>query len=504
MTTSNAPHPPILTVSQLSQAIKLCLEGTFPLVWLQGEISNCKPHSSGHLYFSLKDNNAQIGAVMFRPDAAALKTTPKDGTQVIVRGEINVYPISGKYQIVVREMRLVGLGELLLKLEELKIKLHKQGWFRSDRKKPIPKFPKTIGVVTSPTGAAIQDMLNILTRRFSGFHLILNPVRVQGEGAAQEIAQAIQQFNKHSLADVLIVGRGGGSIEDLWAFNEEVVAEAIFNSRIPIISAVGHETDHCIADYVADVRAPTPSAAAELVIAEKAQQLTHLAQIRKRLQQTVFQLIRQDRHRLNGLLRHPLLQSPYGVLGGWIQRLDACRQNSDDWIKQYLANRKQQLESKQQWLRSLNPLTQLTAFRQKLSSLERDLTVAWQRNIHAKNLALTHSSHTLTRSWQFHLSGKRTALQPVQKRKQLDILAMRMLSQKKERFLRVKDSLDSINPKNLLTKGYCILFSEKDHSIITSVHSVLEKQAVHILLQDGSLEATVNKVIQRDHASKNS
>lgn len=502
MATPTAQGQTILTVSQLSQAIKQCLEGTFPLVWMQGEISNCKPHSSGHLYFSLKDANAQIGAVMFRPDAATLKVPPKDGTQVIVRGEINVYPISGKYQIVVREMRLVGLGELLLKLEELKVKLHKQGWFRSDRKKPIPRFPKTIGVVTSPTGAAIQDMLNILSRRFSGFHLILNPVKVQGEGAAQEIAQAIQQFNAHSLADVLIIGRGGGSIEDLWAFNEEIVAEAIFNSRIPIISAVGHETDHCIADYVADVRAPTPSAAAELVIAEKAQQLTHLAQMRKRLQQTVFQLIRQDRHRLNGLLRHPVLQSPYGVLGGWIQRLDTLRQNGDDWVRQHLTNRRQQLESKRQWLHSLNPLTRLAAFRQKLTMLDKDLKLSWQRNIHAKNLTLTHASHTLARSWQFQLSSKRTALQAVQKKKQLDSLASRLLAQKRERFLHLKESLDSINPKILLTKGYCILFSEKDHSIITSVHSVTKGQNVQVLLQDGTLDATVNHLMPRHDANK--
>jgi exodeoxyribonuclease VII large subunit len=267
---------PILTVSQLSQAIKLSLETAFPFVQLQGEISNCKPHSSGHLYFSLKDAHAQISAVMFRPDAATLKFTPKDGTQVIAIGEINVYPTSGKYQIVVRELRPMGIGELLLKLEELKMKITKLGWFRKEHKKPLPKFPKRIGVVTSPTGAAIQDMLNILTRRFSGFHLILYPVKVQGEGAAQEIAHAIEQFNHYELADVLIVGRGGGSIEDLWAFNEEVVAKAIFESKIPIISAVGHETDHCIADYVADIRAPTPSAAAEIVIAEKGQQLHHL------------------------------------------------------------------------------------------------------------------------------------------------------------------------------------------------------------------------------------
>lgn len=289
-----------LTVSQLTQAIKSSLESNFPSILLQGEVSNSKLHSSGHFYFSLKDSGAQIGAVMYRSD---VKVIPKDGDQVIVRGDINVYPPSGKYQIIAKELRPVGVGELLLKLEELKVKLHKKGYFKKDHKRPLPKMPRRIGVITSPTGAAIQDILNILTRRFSGFHLILNPVKVQGEGAAQEIAQAIQQFNDFDLVDVMIVGRGGGSIEDLWAFNEEIVADALYNSRIPTISAVGHETDHCIADYVADVRAPTPSAAAEIVIAEKAHQLQQLGQIQQRMQQTLRHLIRHQMQQLEGVKR---------------------------------------------------------------------------------------------------------------------------------------------------------------------------------------------------------
>lgn len=494
MNETSPENHPILTVTQLSNAIKHCLEGSFPLVWLQGEISNCKPHSSGHLYFSLKDANAQISAVMFRPDVQALKMVPKDGTQVIVRGEINVYPISGKYQILIREMRQVGLGELLLKLEELKTKIHKKGWFHSGRKRPLPKFPKIIGVVTSPTGAAIQDMLHILTRRFSNFHLILNPVRVQGEGSAQEIAKAIEQFNAHSLVDVMIVGRGGGSIEDLWAFNEEVVAEAIFNSRIPVISAVGHETDHCIADYVADYRAPTPSAAAEIVIAEKAHQLTHLAQVKKRLQQSVYQLIRQDRHRLAGVVRHPALQSPYGILGPWMQRLDTLLQDTDGAFKQQLISKRALLESKRQLLFSLNPKTRLEGFRQKLFSLDKDIKAAWLRRLQAMRLSMARSEENLTRTWQFGFNKKQSLFQPLQKLKQLDGLGLRLLDQKKERLLNLKDSLDVINPKNLLTKGYCILFSEKDHSTITTIHSVKIEQKVQILLQDGKLQATINDI----------
>lgn len=494
MTSLSPTGHPILTVSQLSHAIKLCLEKAFPLVWLQGEISNLKPHSSGHLYFSLKDANAQISAVMFRPDAASMAAPLKDGMQVIVRGEINVYPLSGKYQIVIRELRPVGIGELLLKLEELKIKLHKMGWFRSDRKRPLPKFPKVIGVVTSPTGAAIQDMLNILTRRFKGFHLILNPVRVQGEGAAQEIAQAIKQFNEHKLVDVMIVGRGGGSIEDLWAFNEEIVAEAIINSAIPVISAVGHETDHCIADYVADLRAPTPSAAAEIVVAEASQQLTHLQQMQKRMQQTVKQLIRQDRHRLAGMLRHPVLSSPYGVLGPWIQKLDGLRQETDDTVRQHVALQRVHLGAKKQRLLSLNPLVRLNVFKQRIAALEKSIDGSMRRRLDGSIANLQRTFFTLAKSVRYLIARTRAAFQPEAKLKQLDTLLLRDVGHSKEFLKRLKESLDAVNPKNLLTKGYCILFSEKDSSTITSIHSVEKAQKIRILLSDGNIKATINEV----------
>lgn len=494
MTMPQAQELPIFTVSQLSHAIKHCLENTFPLVCLQGEISNCKQHSSGHLYFSLKDANAQISAVMYRPDAISLKTCPKDGMQVIVRGEVNVYPQGGRYQVVVRELRPVGLGELLLKLEELKIKLHKMGWFRSEHKKPLPKFPKRIGVITSPTGAAIQDILNILTRRFSGFHLILNPVRVQGEGAAREIAQAIEQFNKFNLVDVMIVGRGGGSIEDLWAFNEEIVAQAIFASGIPIISAVGHETDHCIADYVADVRAPTPSAAAELVIAEKSQQLRHLSQMHRRMQQTVIQLIRQDRHRLQGVMRQPVLQSPFGLLGTWMQKLDLLRQDVDEAIIRKLSTQQLLVAAKRQQLQSSKPTAKLDHFRQKLISWNKNLEVVMMLKIQALHIKLNHSDELLKQIWQTGQNHRRAVFQKSQKYNQLDRLWERLLLEKKQRLSNIKIALDTVNPKNLLTKGYCILFSEKDHSAITSVRSVEKHQDVRVMLSDGDLLATIKEI----------
>lgn len=435
-----------LTVSQLTQAIKSSLESNFPSILLQGEVSNSKLHSSGHFYFSLKDSGAQIGAVMYRSD---VKVIPKDGDQVIVRGDINVYPPSGKYQIIAKELRPVGVGELLLKLEELKVKLHKKGYFKKDHKRPLPKMPRRIGVITSPTGAAIQDILNILTRRFSGFHLILNPVKVQGEGAAQEIAQAIQQFNDFDLVDVMIVGRGGGSIEDLWAFNEEIVADALYNSRIPTISAVGHETDHCIADYVADVRAPTPSAAAEIVIAEKAHQLQQLGQIQQRMQQTLRHLIRHQMQQLEGVKRHPLFATPYGLLGPWMQKLDDLREDSDLAMKQKVLQAKIQLEGRQRQLQALKPTAMIGHLRQRLAAYDRGIRQAWVGKI---------------------------------------------LPWNREKLKNLNQTLKAIDPKNLLTKGYCILFAEKERSVITSVSNVKKGDDLRLLLADGEIISTVKDI----------
>jgi exodeoxyribonuclease VII large subunit len=469
LTTKNST---VLTVSQLTLAIKTCLESTFSVICLQGEVSNSKLHTSGHLYFSIKDSSAQISAVMYRADVAKLANIPKDGTQVIVQGEISVYPPKGNYQLLVRELKPVGIGELLQKLEELKMKLLKKGYFKKERKRPLPKFPRKIGVVTSPTGAAIQDILNILTRRFYGFHLILNPVKVQGEGAAQEIVQAIQQFNQYDLVDVMIVGRGGGSLEDLWAFNEEIVADALFTSRIPTISAVGHEIDHCIADYVADVRAPTPSAAAEIVIAEKAQQLHHLGQLQHRMQQTLHQLIRHDRRRLEGIRRHPIFISPYNLLGPSIQKLDTIRQDIEDSMRTKITSLQGILESQRRVLLSKNPCTQIAHFKQRLLDFDRS----------AQNSLTTKI-----------LQG-RQLINVEQRRRQIDQLMLRCVQLQKERLEKVASALGSIDPKNLLAKGYAILFAEKDHSIITSVSALEQKQELRLLLSDGEVVSTIKEI----------
>lgn len=498
-TTSNAP---ILTVTQLTNAIKLSLEATFPSVWLQGEVSNCKLQSSGHLYFCLKDAQAQISAVMFRGDLTSVKPLPKDGSHVIIRGELNVYPPSGKYQLIVRELRHAGLGELLLKLEELKMKLHKKGWFKKEHKKPLPKFPKRIGVVTSPTGAVIQDILNILTRRAGGFHLILNPVKVQGEGAAQEIAQAIAQFNHHNLADVLIVGRGGGSIEDLWAFNEEIVAEAIFNSRIPIISAVGHETDHCIADYVADVRAPTPSAAAEIVIADKLHQLNHLEQIRHRLKQTISHSIKHHRQCLDGFRKHPLLSSPYSLLGPWFQKIDGYRSDLDEIIKHSVAHKHLLLDSRGKQVQALRPSAQIIHFKHKLQHWDKALYSVLLMRLQNSRKLLQQKKERFDQTMKAKFETRKRVFDPLIKQRQLDQTWDRIIGLRRERLEKITAALHAVNPKNVLTKGYCILFAEKDRSVITSIGEIKQQQDIRILLTDGEILSTVKEVFPIEYSTK--
>jgi exodeoxyribonuclease VII large subunit len=467
---------PVLTITQITQAIKLCLESTFSVIWLQGELSNVKLHTSGHLYFSLKDQGAQIAAVMYRSDVQLLKAIPKDGAQIVARGELNVYALGGKYQFVVQELKLVGIGELLQKLEELKIKLHKKGYFKKEYKKSIPKIPKRIGVVTSPTGAAIQDILNVLTRRFSGFQLILNPVKVQGEGAAQEIAQAIRQFNQYDLVDVMIVGRGGGSFEDLWAFNEEMVADAIFESRIPIISAVGHEVDHCIADYVADVRAPTPSAAAEIVIAEKVHQLQHLAHLKKRLVQTLGHLLKHCRQCLKSVQQQSIWLSPYVILGSRMQQMDDIREKADRSMLQHIDKRKMLLNSIKQQLQMLKPSAQLANLRHKLMQADSALRNAWK-------MQMIHRRQKLNASARF---------------KQLEFLEGTLIVRSLERLNAVGEALKSIHPKNLIGKGYAILFAEKDSSVITSIHAVEKGQRIKALVSDGEIISTVNQITSSD------
>jgi exodeoxyribonuclease VII large subunit len=262
MAGTNEKH---LTVSELTEHIRACLEGSFSFVMVEGELSNCRPASSGHLYFSLKDSGAKIDAVMFRNRLRTLTFEPKDGMLLRVRGSLSVYAPRGTYSIVCEEMEIAGAGEILAMLEKRKQKLASQGLFDAERKRPLPRFPSAAGVISSPTGAAVRDILNILGRRAAGLKVIILPAPVQGEEAASIIAARIRQANRWHLADVLIVGRGGGSLEDLLPFSDEEVVRAVAESEIPVVSAVGHEIDWALSDFAADLRAPTPSAAAELI-----------------------------------------------------------------------------------------------------------------------------------------------------------------------------------------------------------------------------------------------
>jgi exodeoxyribonuclease VII large subunit len=281
----------VLTVSELTQEIKDILESKFPDVWVEGEISNLRIPPSGHIYFTLKDDLSQIRAVLFKMQVRTLRFAPEEGLHIICRGRVSLYERRGDYQLILESIEPKGIGALQLGFLQLKEKLEKEGLFDAAHKKPIPMVPQKIGIITSPTGAVIRDMLHILERRFENLHILLYPARVQGEGASSEIAKAIKYFNEFSYVDVIIAGRGGGSLEDLWAFNEEEVARAIYHSAIPIISAVGHETDYTIADFVADLRAPTPSAAAELVVRDKKEVKNILRHLAERLENEILQIL---------------------------------------------------------------------------------------------------------------------------------------------------------------------------------------------------------------------
>ncbi len=315
-------HAIPLTVTQVTRRVKQVLESGFPLVTVQGEISNLKRHTSGHVYFTLKDEHAQIAAVLWRSRTAFLSFPPEDGLRVIVSGRLTLYEPRGSYQIEVSGIRPFGVGERQLAFEYLKKKLAAEGLFDPTHKKSLPEYPERIGIITSPDGAALQDILQVLQRRFPGLEVILNPVRVQGEGAAEEIARAIREFNEYGLVDVLIVGRGGGSIEDLWAYNEEMVARAMYDSRIPIISAVGHEIDFTIADLVADLRAPTPSAAAELVVPDRSTVLEHVHKYWYTMHESVHTMLDQHRDTIRHFLTSYSFHRPIDLLRQASQRVD--------------------------------------------------------------------------------------------------------------------------------------------------------------------------------------
>lgn len=361
------PEKTILTVSRLTVLLRGVLEENFEQLWVQGEVSNLSCPSSGHYYFTLKDVGAQLRCVMFKGSVKNLKFRPADGMALIVRGRISVYDQRGEYQLICEYIEPAGIGALQAAFVQLKEKLVLEGLFAESHKVEIPFFPRRVGVITSPTGAAIHDILNVLKRRFAALEVLLYPVRVQGDGSALEIARALDEMNRMAEVDVVIVGRGGGSLEDLWAFNEEAVARAVYRSKIPVISAVGHETDWTICDFVADLRAPTPSAAAELVIASVDELRNRIEMLSHRLCRSIeSQLAAQDRI-LAGLRR--ALHDPSMMLGHLSQRVDDLSGRLHMGLNLAVSRRRDRFERLRLAVMHSEPKSMISATRQQISLL---------------------------------------------------------------------------------------------------------------------------------------
>ncbi len=348
----------ILTVTQLTLQIKALLEGAYPDVWVEGEISNLSIPQSGHAYFTLKDAQSQIRAVLFRSSQRFLKFTLEHGMLVICRGRVGVYEPRGEYQLILEYIEPKGVGTLQKAFEELKARLSKEGLFDPERKKPLPSLPSRIGIITSPTGAAIRDILRVIRRRHPKIHILIYPVPVQGPDAAPGIVEAIRYFNAGKNVDVMIIGRGGGSLEDLWAFNEEAVARAIYASGIPVISAVGHETDYTISDFVSDMRAPTPSAAAEMVVESEERFRELIANLKSGLISGMRLQTELVRASLRENMR--LLSDPRKVIEQHAQRVDDYYQRMETWIGHHLRRERTTLGALASGLDHLNPLNILS------------------------------------------------------------------------------------------------------------------------------------------------
>ena len=446
------PERRIYTVSDLTARIRELLAKNFTDVTVQGEISNCRAAASGHYYFTLKDERAQVRCVLFKQQQRGMKFFPEDGLKVTVRGSVSVYEARGEYQIYVESIEPAGRGALQLAFEQLKKRLEAEGLFDAARKKPLPLLPSRIGLITSPTGAAVRDVVRILKRRFPNVHLTLYPVRVQGEGSAAEIVAALEYFSRRQLVDVVLLVRGGGSLEDLWSFNEESVARAIVASAIPVISGVGHETDFTIADFVADVRASTPSAAAELVV-----------QTRREFDKHVFDL----RARLEGSLRYRLLE---------------------------LSRRVHALAGRRGFRRPLDLLRQQ---RQRADELTSRLASGLRARLEDSRKRL-HTARLRVASFDFRakIGVLRLRLQRISQ--ELGAREERLLRLKRERWERLALQLQERSPLKVLERGYAIA-TDAAGKVLHSTDAVSAGELVSVRLLDGTLSAQVkskNKIVQ--------
>jgi exodeoxyribonuclease VII large subunit len=437
--------PTVLSVSQLNRQSKELLETYLHNVQVSGEISNLSRPASGHWYFTLKDQRAQVRCAMFKSRTQYLKFVPKEGEQVLINASVGLYEARGDYQLIVNGMQSAGEGALKLAFEQLKARLYEEGLFNPDTKKPLPKHPRHLGVITSPTGAAIKDILSVLKRRFPNLPISIYPTQVQGEAAAAQISQAIERANRDKLCDVLIVGRGGGSLEDLWPFNEEIVARAIFNSQIPIISAVGHEVDVSISDYTADLRAATPSAAAELVSPDRFEWLGRFEQLERSLTRIMQNRLSQQRFNLLQLVKR--LRHPKDKLQENMQRLDMAQMRLNNSLQRQLSSQQAHLTGFSHRLQSNKPDKQITQMKQTVLHLQ-------QRMQHSLQLQLQDF---------------------------------------KNRLARQAEVLNAVSPLSTLSRGYAIVTTESGKAVRTS-SQVKVGDTVTAKLHQGSFSCSVDKI----------
>ncbi|MGC1656860.1 MAG: exodeoxyribonuclease VII large subunit [Candidatus Acidiferrales bacterium] len=484
------PEKHIWRVSELTLRVRDMLEGEFPDIWVEGEVSNFHSAQSGHLYFTLKDEKAQVRCVCFRDQVRGLKFRPEDGLKITVRGSVSVYEPRGEYQIYVSHIEPVGLGALQLAFDQLKRQLQAEGLFDESRKKALPALPRRIGIVSSPTGAAIRDIVRVLRRRFPNLHVLLYPVKVQGEDAADEIVRAIRYFNRAALVDVMIVARGGGSLEDLWAFNEEAVARAIAASEIPIITGIGHETDTTIADFVADVRAPTPSAAAEIVVRTRAEFEKHIAECARQLAQQMRYMLSEKRHRLRDLATHRAFRRPEDLLRRNHQRLDESSAALGTGLRARLDVARQRARLAETRLGSFDLRGRVGAARIRLerrtgelrASLER--AVSRKRRRYAVAQVRIASLDLRARVGRLRRRLERDTDSFVAHARRYVVLARRKLEAASVR-------LEERSPFQLLERGYAIAY-DANGRVLRSVDRVATGDEISVRLANGEIGATVH------------
>ncbi|HXX19041.1 MAG TPA: exodeoxyribonuclease VII large subunit [Candidatus Acidoferrum sp.] len=486
-----APQRHIWKVSELTEQISALLEGAFRDVWIEGEVSNYHAAQSGHLYFTLKDARAQIRCVCFRDQVRGLKFRPEDGLHITIRGSLGVYEPRGEYQVYVSYIEPVGLGALQLAFEQLKKKLEVEGLFDEERKKPLPILPRCIGIITSPTGAAIRDILRVLKRRFANLRVQLYPVKVQGEGAAAEVAAALNYFNRAQVADVLIVARGGGSLEDLWAFNEEIVARAIAASDIPVITGIGHETDFTIADFVADLRAPTPSAAAEIVVRSRQEFESHIQAAFRDLVKEMRYLLSERRHRMRDLQAHRGFRQVELLMRRRRQQLDELSSTLGFALRAQLALAKQRLAKGSAQILSFDLRARANVLRRRIEQQRDALRAGLERLVTRKQRRFAAASvHFAQSDLRARVGRLRHSVDECSAdlRTRID----RALVAKRRRLEAAALQLEERSPFQLLERGYAIAYDSLG-KVLRSPDQVAVGDDIAVRLAHGQLDATVRR-----------